>query len=78
MDFITFYVNNPTTKTFDVAIKIIVADYYKSEFCSLPMAYERSFIGFMCDNYKEKGSTFNTVTDEQWNTIYKELEKQRK
>ncbi len=63
---------------FEISIKELVNEFFESEYCQLPMRYERSFIGMISNNFKGNGTTYDPITEEQWKHIYEEIEQHSK
>jgi len=63
----TFYKDNKISGKLQKSASQILREYNESEESKLDMPFERSILNFMMINY----GSFNQLTDEQWDELYK-------
>lgn len=67
----TFYKDNIITGEHHKTASEIIEEYNKTEESKYDMPFERKILNFMMKSY----GSFDTLTDEQWNELYKEKRK---
>jgi len=72
MKTITFYKDNKINGKHEVPLNQIIKEYLETEESKWPMPFDRKILNFMADNY----GSFDILSDKEWDTIYKEKQKQ--
>jgi len=72
MKTITFYKDNKIDGKYEMPVNLIIKEYLKTEKSKWDMPFDRKILNFMAENY----GYFDILSDKEWDTIYREKQKQ--